>query len=249
MARREQVFSGRNMDRAVAERCILSAGWLAERPSAFQTMILQRVRLVEIATGEEILTAGDEGGGIYGVVAGGVGAYVPHELEGEKLARILRTGIWFGYGPFIRGRPRSMSFRIMEPSVLMHLSLTALNQTAHASIENMRALSAVTEYGVDIALEIIADLKVASSHRRVATALLRSMPPEVNGAAGRPPRVYVTQDQIGELSNLTRDVVNRELSRLTKSGAVGLGYRYVDILDAATLRQIAFEGYPDKHGP
>ncbi|WP_431298604.1 Crp/Fnr family transcriptional regulator [Tabrizicola sp. BL-A-41-H6] len=239
------------MDRAVAERYILSAGWLAERPKAFQSMILQRARLVEIANGDEILTAGDEGGGIYGVVCGGVGAYVPQELEGEKLCRILRTGAWFGYGPFIRGRPRSMSFRIMEPSVLMHLSLATLNQTAQASIENVRALSAMTEYGVDVALEIIADLKVTSSHRRVATALLRSMPPVANGADGGPPRIFATQDQVGELSNLTRDVVNRELSRLTQSGAVSLGYRYVDILDAAKLRRIALEGYgyPDKHGP
>ncbi|WP_096787924.1 Crp/Fnr family transcriptional regulator [Rhodobacter sp. CZR27] len=236
------------MDRTVAERCILSVGWLADRPKTFQSVILQRARLVEIATGEEILTAGDEGGGIYGVISGGVGAYVPQEIEGEKLARILRTGAWFGYGPFIRGRPRSMSFRIMEPSVLMHLPLATLNQTAHASIENMRALSAMSEYGVDVALEIIADLKVASSHRRVATALLRAMPPEDNGGDGGPRRIFATQDQIGELSNLTRDVVNRELSRLTKSGAVGLGYRYVDIKDAATLRRIAFEGYPDKHG-
>ncbi len=237
------------MDRAAAERCILGVGWLADRPKPFQLMILQRARLVEIATGDEILTAGDEGGGIYGVVSGGVGAYVPQELEGEKLARILRTGAWFGYGPFMRGRPRSMSFRIMEPSVLMHLSLATLNQTAHSSIENLRALSAMTEYGVDVALEIIADLKVTSSHRRVATALLRSMPPEANGADEGPLRIYATQDQIGELSNLTRDVVNRELARLTQCGAVALGYRYVDVLDAAKLRRIAFEGYLDKPGP
>jgi CRP-like cAMP-binding protein len=221
---------------------------LADRPRTFQSAILQRARLVEVATGEEILSAGDEGGGIYGVVHGGVGAYVPQEIEGEKLVRILRTGAWFGYGPFIRGRPRSMSFRIMEPSVLMHLPLATLNQTANASIENTRALSAMTEYGVDVALEVIADLKVASNHRRLATALLRSMPPEDIGGDGGPRRIFATQDQIGELSNLTRDAVNRELSKLAQSGAVSLGYRYVDINDAAALRRIAFEGYHEKHG-
>jgi CRP-like cAMP-binding protein len=227
------------MDRAEAEQRILERGWLSEQPEDIRSAVLQRARLVKHERGHVVFNAGDERGGICGVVSGGIGIYLPTGEGDLKLAHVGRSGIWFGYGPLIRGRRRSLSFSPTETTWLMHLALPVLQEIAGTSPVYQRAILSVSEFGMDAAIMIIENLMIQSHARRIAATLLRVAPPGGEGGACAPLEVMLSQSQLGELASVGRQVVNRELQRLEARGWIKSSYTRVSVLDRDALTAFA----------
>jgi len=193
--------------------------------------------LVHYPAGEFIFHAGDSEGGLYGVVTGGVGVHLPSDEGISVLAHVMRCGGWFGYGPLIRGRRRSMSFSLIEPSVLLHLPLAAAQEIAQRSALHQRAILSVSEYGMDVAAKVIETLLIRNTDRRIASTLLRVAPAPDDARSAT--EVILTQSQLGEMASAERQVVNRALKRLEASGAIRLLYRRIEIVDRAALQNVA----------
>ncbi|MFO0994770.1 MAG: Crp/Fnr family transcriptional regulator [Hyphomicrobiales bacterium] len=223
------------MERTEAERLILAWGWLAEQAKELQAIILQRSRLVMHAPGDFVFHAGDDSGGIYGVVSGGIGIYLPTFAGDLRLAHIGRQGVWFGYGPLIRGRRRSLSFSPTETTWLMHVPLPALQEIASGSPAYQRAILSVSEYGMDAAITIIENLLIQNHARRIGATLLRVMPHSGESNSD----IVLTQNQLGEMASVGRQVVNRELQRMESKGWIRASYNRIAILDREGLRRFA----------
>jgi CRP-like cAMP-binding protein len=228
------------IDRAEAERRILLRGWLADQSDDMRRAVLKAARLVLYPAGEFVFHAGDSEGGIYGVVSGGVGVHLPAETGETYLAHILRTGTWFGYGPLVRGRRRSLSFSLIEPSLLFHLPLSNAQEIAGRSPVHQRAILSVGEYGMDVATRVIETLLIRHSDRRIAATLLRVAPLHEEEPGER--EIQLTQAQLGEMANADRQVVNRVLKRFEAEGWVHVSYGRIRIADAAAIREFARAG-------
>jgi CRP-like cAMP-binding protein len=225
------------IDRAEAERRVLQTGWLADQPEDVRRPVLKVARLVHYPAGEFIFHAGDAEGGLYGVVTGGVGVHLPSDEGLTVLVHVLRCGLWFGYGPLVRGRRRSLTFSVIEPSLLFHLPLSNAQEIANRSPSHQRAILSVSEYGMDVATKIIETLLIRNIDRRIAATLLRVAPlPEVGNSSID---VFLTQSQLGEMANAERQVVNRALKRLEDKGWIRASYGRIEIIDAAALGTFA----------
>lgn len=225
------------IDRAEAERQILRSGWLADQPEGLRHAVLKAARLIGYPTGKFLFHAGDSEGGLYGMVSGGVGVHLPSEAGETVLTHIIRCGAWFGYGPIMRGRRRRLSFSVMEPSLLFHLSLKSAQEIADRSPANQRAILSVSEYGMDVAISVIENLQIRNTDRRIAAILIRITPmPEGENAATE---VLLTQAELGMMANAERQVVNRVLKRLEANGWIRVSYGRIDILDMSALRDFA----------
>jgi CRP/FNR family transcriptional regulator, cyclic AMP receptor protein len=220
---------------------VLTHGWLTAQPPSFQALVLRKARLVTCPTGTAIIRIGDRAGGIYGVVQGGVGIHVPQIDGSVTLAHIARTGVWFGYGPLITRRPRVLEFSALEPSLLFHVPLAGLEPIMTASSENARALQALSEFNMDIAISTVATLQIRSAERRIAATLLR-VAPEEDETGGQIVDVAVTQAQLGEMANAAREVVNRVLNEFEARAWLKVGYRKVALLDLPSLRSLVAGG-------
>lgn len=227
------------MERVTAERRILLRGWLSEQPADVRFAILQRAKLVKHDAGDFVFHAGDEAGGICGVVAGGIGIYLPTGADDLRLAHIGRCGVWFGYGPLVRGRRRSLSFSPTEPTWLLHVPLLALQEIAGLSPAHQRAILSVSEYGMDEAIVIIENLMTPNHARRIAATLLRVAEVPEDGRGNEPVDVILTQSQLGELACVGRQVVNRELQRLANTGIVAVSYSRIKVLSRGALAAFA----------
>jgi CRP-like cAMP-binding protein len=224
-------------DRADAERRVLEAGWLAEQPEDVRRAVLKAARLIHQPAGEFVFHAGDDEGGLYGMVSGGVGIHLPSDTGETVLAHVIRSGVWFGYGPLLRGRERSLSFSLVEPSLLIHVPLAHAQEIAGRSPLHQRAILSVSAYGMDVATRVIETLLIRNTDRRIVATLLRVAPAHDDG---RSPRgVRLTQAQLGEMANADRQVVNRALKRLEANGWVRASYGRIDIVDEAALRDFA----------
>lgn len=223
------------MDRARAERLILQRGWLSEQPEEARTAILQRARLVRHDAGGFVFHAGDEAGGICGVVSGGIGIYLPTEGDDLRLAHIGRCGVWFGYGPLIRGRRRTLSFSPTEATWLLQVPLPALQEIAGSSLVHQRAVLSVGEYGMDVAITIIENLLIQNHARRIAATLLRVAPDTHEDRGQEPEGVALTQSQLGEMASVGRQVVNRALQRMESNGWIAVSYGRIKLLDRSAI--------------
>lgn len=223
------------MDRRTAEKLILRQGWLSEQDKAFQTAVLQRAKLVQHGAGDFVFHAGDEAGGICGVVAGGVGVYMPTGGGDMKLAHISRSGLWFGYGPLIRGRRRALTFNPVEDTWLLQVPLPALQELQRLSADHQRAIFSVSEYGMDTAILVIENLLIPNHAQRIAATLLRVLPPQEDDRMNETARIMLTQAQLAEMASVGRQVVNRALQSLGRKGLIASAYGSIVILDRKGL--------------
>jgi CRP-like cAMP-binding protein len=220
------------MDIAEAEQRILRRGWLSEQPDDARAAVLRRARLVRHDAGDFVFHAGEEAGGICGVVSGGIGIYLPTGGGDLRLAHIGRCGVWFGYGPLIRGRRRSLSFSPTETTWLLQVPLAALQEIAATSPIHQRAILSVSEYGMDVAITIIENLLIQNHARRIAATLLRVMP-----HTDESKDIVLTQSQLGEMASVGRQVVNRELRRMESKDWIRVSYSRIAVLDREGLRR------------
>lgn len=211
---------------------LLRRGWLADQAPAVRAEVLQRGRLISGGEGESLFHAGDDPGGIFGVVAGGVAIRIACRSDEPRLAHIGRCGLWFGYGPLVRGGPRSMlyTFSLTEPSWLFSISLAKLQEIVRMSPEHQRALLSVSDYGIEIAVHTVETLMIRNTDRRIAATLLRVSPPVDEAPSGAPVEVRLTQAQLGEMANAERKVVNRALSRMVARGWLDVSYGRIRLL-------------------
>lgn len=230
------------MSRNEAERRILRRGWLADQPEAVRVEILQIARLIHRPTDNFIFHAGDDEGGICGLVCGGVGVHLPVTSGETLLADILRSGGWFGYGPLVRGKRRSLSFSITEPSWLLYIPLAGLQAIGDQSPGHQRSLLSLSDYGMDVATSVIDTLLVRNIDRRIAATILRTARPKNEHEYCAPPDLRLTQTQLGEMSNADRQVVNRALRRMEEKGLLKVAYGGIDVTDWPGLQAFARSG-------
>jgi len=59
-------------------------------------------------------------------------------------------------------------------------------------------------------------------------------------------RLPVTQEELGELTGLSRKTVNRTLAGFEQRGLIRTGYRFLDLLDAEGLAHVRDTGRPER---
>lgn len=217
-------------------------GWLAAQPASFREALLRRAHLVRIGRGEAIYRDGDPPGGIYGIFRGGIAGFVNSAGRGEVLAHILREGIWFGVGPSFTGQARYLSFRAAEPSELLRVPLAQLQALEAEDPLTPQRLGALADAGARVILDVAADLLIREADRRIAATLLR-VTGAARGIAPDTPEGYrITQAELGEMANASRNHTNRTLDQFRKAGWVALGYNRIAVLDPVALAAYAEGG-------
>ena len=229
----------RDVDQAEIEKIMTNRGWLAEQPPAFQKAILNRAVPMAFKADDYVFHSGDDLGGIYGVLTGGIGLYAPGRDLSLSLMHVLRAGYWFGQGPAMTRRNRTRTFRVLEPTRALLLPLSALNEIAATSAEFARHVGAISEFSSKVAGAVISDLLIRRSDRRIAATLLRATAADEGVQPSHPDGFHLTQADLAEMSNVSRDVMNRTLAQFKSRGWIATHYNRIAILDVAALSNFA----------
>lgn len=227
------------MDRAKLEAIAKSSGWLALQPELFQDAVLSKASVVSFAAREYVFHTGDEPGGVYGVVSGGFGIYTAARDSSVSLGHILRAGRWFGYGPALTRASRTLTFRTTEPSAAFFVPLAALDEIGSRNTGFMRRVCTMLAVAVDEAIATTADLLIRRSDMRIAATLLRVTGVEDGIGPSDPDGYILTQAELAEMANVSRDVMNRTLARFKAQGWVALTYNRIALRDPAALSAFA----------
>lgn len=225
LAHRQQVFSRR--------------GWLKQVPEAFAATLLSLCEERRFGAGESICEIGDAGGSIFGVLEGSVGCWIASAYAEVALAHVAREGDWFGEGPAVQGGFRTMSFRALEPSLLMRLEPSALKLLAELEPETSRWLGLQSERAAQVAIRAVSDLLIPDSERRLVAVLLRVTGVEDGISPADSDGFRLSQSEIAEMAGFSRNHANRILQRLQLRGLVELRYQRLAIPDPERLAALA----------
>ena len=228
------------MDRAQAERILLGKGWLAAQTPDFRNAFLAGAELVRLEKGRFLFHAGDPPDGIYGVAAGSLAVYVMTSRNGPDLAHILHPGCWCGEGSALDTPRHLLTVCAMEAATALHLPVDAARRLLYSSAEAARRFGALGQIALQTACANVSDLMIRRVDRRVGAVLLRvsgALSEEVLAPTGD---IRLTQGQLGQMANASRDLVNRTLAEFEAAGWVRLGYNRIAILDPVALADFAF---------
>ena len=92
-----------------------------------------------------------------------------------------------------------------------------------------------------VALKVIGDLLMPSLDRRIAATLVRISRPEASDEILPPWPIHVTQAEIGQMANASRDRVNRALSKFAASGWIEVDYKVIIVKQLDALAAYAAE--------
>jgi CRP-like cAMP-binding protein len=210
-------------------------GWLSEQTPASRRLVLEHGRRVGFETGENIVHMGDAGGGIYGVISGGVGSIGMTGLTGPALAHIMREGSWFGQGPLLTKKPRSMTFRAMEETELVLVPLNELKPLMTADAGFAQMIAQMAEHASRMSGRTVRELLIRDAPRRLAATLLRVTAVLEGVAPAQAQGFQISQTDLAEMAALSRNYTNRILNDLQASSLVTLSYNHIQINDPKGL--------------
>ncbi|TQS70884.1 Crp/Fnr family transcriptional regulator [Rhodobacteraceae bacterium] len=213
-------------------------GWLGERSPDFAAAVRDLARLRSYSAGEYPHHIGDAPGGIYGIVEGSFGTYTQSEQTGIVLGHIFQQGDWFGQGGLSSNKPRYLTFKAMEPSVVLYLSPDGVDHIARTLAAGERELMSLSEYNQTLMARVVSDLLIRKTECRVASVLLRLF--EITPDARILARACCfTQAELSEMTNTSRHTINTLLRSFEARGWIAISYKSITLKNADALRSCA----------
>jgi CRP/FNR family cyclic AMP-dependent transcriptional regulator len=217
-------------------------GWLSLTPADFRRSVLERLSVRRFAVGDAIYRQGEQKGGLWAIVEGGVQFEIPGPQLIPGLAHIAIPGFWFGGAPLIGKTRRLLGAYATQASILATISLTDCRAVLKADPARWQWIALLANMNFDLAMGVVGDLMLHKPRQRVIATLLR-LTGWRTGTYLRPhpSPVHISQQQLAQISNLSRTVVSGILRDLERRGLIGIRYRAVEVLDGDGLKTLLAE--------
>lgn len=211
------------------------SAWFPTLDAEAQARVRDDMQEVEVAAGADLCRVGDMPLHWYGAIDGLLKWSVTAEDGRSVTLGGLSTGSWFGEGTLLRAVPRTADIVALRPSrvALMpaetfawlhatqrafdHFLLRQINERMHWFLGNFAAHH------------------LMDTDSQVARALVGLFHPWLH--PGSDPHLAVLQEEIANLSGLSRQRCNAALRRLAEAGLIAVAYGGITVLDLAGLRR------------
>jgi CRP/FNR family cyclic AMP-dependent transcriptional regulator len=211
-------------------------GWLAQTPPTFRRIVLARTQVREFRKGAAVYRLHDRPGGLWAVVKGAVELEIPSPGTATHLVHVAVSGFWFGEGPLVAGTPRLMTVIASRPSTLATLPLADCHAILRADPAAWRWIALMTAMTLELSSGIIADLLLRDPVQRVAALLLRlSGMRSAVFVAKEPAPIYLSQEKLAQLVNLSRNSIIPILGEFQKRGLIAAKYGSTVVSDVKGL--------------
>lgn len=226
----------------LAQATLGECGWLSLVPASFRNAVLDRVVMRKFGSGDAIYRIGDPPGGLWGLCDGAIQIEIPGSQLGPSLVHFANIGFWFGEGPLIYKSPRRIGVNATCVSTLANLPLADCLELLEEDPGGWHWIALLATMNTDLALGLAADLLLQDPRQRIAAALLR-LTGQRTGIFQVPSlsSVSISQQSLGQISNLSRTVVNGIVRDLEERCLVKTHYRGIEILNAGGLKSILME--------
>jgi CRP/FNR family cyclic AMP-dependent transcriptional regulator len=226
-------------ERIATGREIALIPWMAVLSAEDRAWAVPRLRVREFSARQFVVQAGAPPSHWFGVLQGMLRVDQPNEDEAHLMFSGIPAGGWFGEGTLLKGHPFLFSVQAMRKSVVACLPAADFQALASRSIAfNRYAMGQLNERLAQFIAAREID-RIADDDQRLGCNLLWLLNPVLFPAAGDV--LLISQQDLSSLIGMSRQRVNRALSRLESRGVLKVEYRTLRILDTRQLEAIAQE--------
>lgn len=220
-----------------ARAALAGRGWLTKTPPAFRAAVLSQCKLRSCAAGETIFSQGDVEVGLWGLASGTIGVELSGRHRDPSFAYFTGTGFWIGAHTLVTGAGRQVGLVALRPCQMLHLSGSAFLGIVQQDPEAWRWLAVLPLLQNALAFGTLEDLLIRDPRRRCAAVLLRLAGCRGPLAVSQPEDIYVTQEQLAEMINLSRTSLGDILRAFERQGFLTRGYGKLSI-DAPEMNRM-----------
>ncbi|MEW4468229.1 Crp/Fnr family transcriptional regulator [Parasphingorhabdus sp. JC815] len=223
-------------EKKLALHVLGEVGWLKGYSPALTERLVNEGRLTRLGVGEWAQSEGDNRMGLFIVIRGLLHSYCAAPGDKSVLIGLVGPGSVLGHATCYSGGPRMVTAVCVEPSLLLEISETALDEIANQSPEIWRAIASFAYTHTRAALRMAAEVISLRPRERIAARLVAM------AESDRPDEtsiLKISQELLGEMMGLTRKTMNIHLSAFEKAGFLKVGYAQIEIYDPDGLKEIA----------
>jgi CRP-like cAMP-binding protein len=231
-------FSERDL--ATMQKRILTHGWLREAAPDHVSHLLALAQWRRISGGSTIYRSESQAGDLYAVADGqiAVSHHNQSNMDVENI-HLYRVGDWFGYAPILCHEPRRFQTTARTDCVVAVIPEGQLRALLVDKPHYWHLMALIADAQGRVNALAALDLTRRSHLGRLCATLLRLAGCRLaDGPDGPPFDIAISQTELAEASNLSRNGVSRRLQGLERDGHIALHYRHISVLRPDTLRKL-----------
>ncbi len=214
---------------------IRKTGWFGNQPTGFQSLVIKFGFIKKFEEGEVVYNFDDPPGGIYCVLSGSLSVDLVSSIVGPSLAGRISIGLWMGEGPYLMGTPRVTTLYAREKCSAFYLPLSAMYRIEELDHTAGRRFGQIAFIHLKSAIEAVSILLLAKAEWRLAASLLRLRELTQSDV------IHISQQELGNMSNSSRNSVSAALGLFAKNGWIKKGPRKIEMVNPKALSMLLRE--------
>jgi CRP-like cAMP-binding protein len=197
--------------------------------------IVARAVTRKVRKGTVLFRKGDTGSTLYAVCTGSVRISAPSDHGRDAIFNVIPAGEFFGEIALLDGGPRTANAVAIEDSVLMIIARRDFIPLVRENSDMAMSLIELICARLRRTSEQVEDIVFLGLASRVAKALLQ-LPSQPGSDPG--PAIRVTQREIGQMTGVSRESVNKLLRNWQQRGWIKLKHGAVVVVSPDAIRQL-----------
>jgi CRP/FNR family transcriptional regulator, cyclic AMP receptor protein len=219
------------MDLGRALKLLEAQGWFSERSAKTRAALGSIAKLRSVAKGDRVYLAGDPANGVFGLVSGSLNLSIPRADGEDYTVHRAGTGFWFGDLALFSEGVRLVSIHAAQPTLLVQLPVRELRRLIDQDPRLYADFYALTYANFRTAFQIISNLAISSTEKRVADRLFLEATARGDGDGWVP----LSQSELANLTAVSLPTLKRILRRFAEAGLVEQQYARIQVLDRDAL--------------
>lgn len=225
------------MDVRSALELLAAHGWFSQRSAETQAKLGAIAKLRSFATDDPVYLVGDPPNGVFGLLSGSLNVSIPR-ADGESYTlHRAGTGFWVGDLALFSEAGRLVSVHAAQPTLMVQFPGPQLRQLVEKDPRLYADFYALTYDNVRTMFQIISNLAIASSDKRLADRLLL----EVKARGDAEGWIQVSQSELASLTAISLPTLKRVIRRFSEAGLVHCRYGHIQVLDRGALGQVCHD--------
>lgn len=215
-----------------------SGGWFAQLPFTIREKLISEGRERHLKAGQKLFDQGDPPTGLHGLISGEIHIKGTATNGHELLMAIHRPADWTGFLTCIDAQPHPMSAVAATDIRVLTVPPRAVRSIFETDVETFRYLL-MPELRVGRAnYRWLIEMVTRPSLQRIAARLLDlARWPYGLRAGPTSPIEHVSQEELANACNLSRQTMNSALQQLEKRGFIRVGYGRIEIIDSRRMQE------------
>ncbi|WP_405600923.1 MULTISPECIES: Crp/Fnr family transcriptional regulator [unclassified Pseudoalteromonas] len=204
--------------------------WFKSRSQYLKNFLLTQGKTRSLKAQQSLFLRGDKHNGIYAVLSGVVRISGVNNEGKEAVLSFIETPLWFGEVTLFDGGLRTHDVYAQTDVVLFYVPQRALEQLLNEQPQYWQEFGLLLAQKLRLMFISMEDHALLSAEQKVCNRL-----PILSEHTEHLTPLVLSQQQLADMTYLTRQTINQILQRLVELQAISLGYQRITILDKQKL--------------